>query len=102
MKKPQLSVVMPTYNCQKYIGRAIESILEQTFKNYEFIIIDDASTDKTLSIIRSYARKDKRIRVIRNKKNLQIARSLNKGIGYAVTDLIIRMDSDDISYPTRL
>jgi glycosyltransferase involved in cell wall biosynthesis len=61
-KTPEISVVMPAYNAEKYIGPAIESILSQTFTNFELIIVNDASTDKTLSIIKKYARKDSRIR----------------------------------------
>lgn len=101
-KKPLVSVTMPAYNAEHYIGRAIESILNQSFKNFELIIANDASTDGTLAIIRKYQRKDKRIRIINNKKNLQIAASLNKSVSQARADVIARMDADDVSMPTRL
>lgn len=102
MGKPLISVVMPAHNAEKHIKKAIESILGQTFKNFELIIVNDASTDKTLSIIKSYARRDPRIRVVNNRKNLDIARSLNKGIEVAKSEIIARMDADDISLPNRL
>ncbi len=101
-KIPEISVVMPAYNAEKYIGASIESILRQTFKNFELIIVNDASTDKTLSIIRKYARKDSRIRYKSNKKNSLIAHSLNVAIGMAKAPIIARMDGDDISTDDRL
>lgn len=100
--KPLVSVVMPAFNVEKYIREAIESIRNQTLKDFELIIINDASTDKTLSIVKSYVKKDPRIRLLKNSKNLQIATSLNKGIKYAGSNIIARMDPDDISYPDRL
>ena len=96
---PKISVVMPVYNGEKYIEEAIDSILNQTFSDFEFIIIDDGSTDKTESIIKSY--NDKRIKYIKNEKNLGVARSLNKGLDIAQGEYIARMDADDISLPKR-
>lgn len=101
-KRPAITVVMPAYNAERYIAPAIESILSQTFKNFELLIADDASTDKTLSIIKRYQRKDSRIKVAVNKTNLQIARSLNKLIELARSEFIARMDADDVSFPERL
>ncbi|MDO8638397.1 MAG: glycosyltransferase [Candidatus Daviesbacteria bacterium] len=101
-KKPLITVLMPAYNIELYIDQAIESILNQTFKNFEFLIIDDASSDKTLSVIKFYMKKDKRIKLIINKKNSKIAWTLNKGIKEAKGEIIARMDPDDISYPDRL
>ena len=101
-KDPLVSVVMPAYNTEKYISEAIESILNQTFKDFEFIIIDDGSTDKTWEIIQSYAEKDKRIIPVKNEKNLKISRTLNKGIAMSKGKYIARMDADDWSYPSRL
>jgi glycosyltransferase involved in cell wall biosynthesis len=100
--KPQVSVIMPAFNAGRSIRKAIESILNQTLKNFEFIIVNDASTDKTSAIIQSYIKKDKRIRLVNNAHNLKIANSLNKGVALAKTDLIARMDADDISHPKRL
>lgn len=93
---------MPSYNSKRYIGKAIESILNQTFSRFELIIINDCSTDDSLNIIKYYLTKDKRIRIINNRKRLNIAGSLNKGIRNAKTNLIARMDADDISDPDRL
>lgn len=100
MKKPKVSVVMPVYNSEKFLRSAIESILNQTFSNFEFIIINDGSTDTSHKIISSY--RDKRIKIIKNKKNIGLAKSLNKGIKIAKGEYIARMDADDISNPTRL
>ena len=98
---PLVSVVMPAYNSEKYIAETIESVLNQTYKNFEFIIINDASTDKTLDIIKKYAKKDKRIKVIENKKNLGITKTRNKGLELAKGKYVATHDSDDISLPTR-
>jgi len=100
-KTPLVSVVMPVYNTEKYVAEAIESILNQTFKDFEFIIVDDGSTDNSLKIIKEYAKKDKRIRVIVNEKNMNNSASRNKGIKLARGKYIVTQDSDDISLPTR-
>ncbi len=99
---PPISVLMPAYNAEEYIAEAIESILNQTFKYFEFIIVDDCSTDSTLKIIQEYAKVDKRIIVRKNEKNLKICGTLNKGIELAGGKYIARMDADDWSYPDRL
>lgn len=101
-RKPLVSVIMPIFNAQQYLTDAIDSIICQTFENFELILINDASTDKTLQIIHKYIKKDKRIRLINNNKNLQMAKSLNLAIKQAKSDLIARMDQDDISLPNRL
>lgn len=93
---------MPAYNAERYIAEAIESILKQTFKNFEFIIIDDFSADNSWKIIQEYAKKDKRIIPLRNKKNLKLSKALNKGIAIAKGKYIARMDADDISVEDRL
>ena len=98
--EPAITVLMPVFNGERFLGEAIESILNQTFADFELLIIDDGSTDKTIDIINSY--NDDRIRLIKNEKNLGISRSLNKGIDLARAGLIARMDADDISYPERL
>lgn len=95
-----VTVLMPVYNAEKFLGEAIESILSQTFTDFDFLIIDDASTDRSASIIEGYS--DPRIRVVRNEVNLGISGTLNKGIELSHTELIARMDADDISHPTRL
>jgi glycosyltransferase involved in cell wall biosynthesis len=96
----KVSVLMPAFNAEQFIRDAIESILAQTFRNFEFIIIDDGSSDHTSEIIKTF--KDSRIRFHRNKKNLGIVRTLNKGLALAKGKYIARMDADDISLPERL
>jgi glycosyltransferase involved in cell wall biosynthesis len=91
---------MPVYHGSKFLDEAIESILNQTFTDFEFLIIDDESKDNSLDIIRSYD--DERVRLVENKKNLGQASSLNKGIKLACGKYIARMDQDDISIPFRL
>lgn len=97
-----VSVVMPAYNAEKYIAEAIDSILKQTYKNLELIILDDASTDSTWDIIKQYASKDRRIVPIRNEKNLYIAANRNKGISLAKGSYIVWQDADDVSQPQRI
>jgi len=100
MSEPLVTVLMPVYNSERFLSEAIDSILNQTLTDFEFLIIDDGSTDNGLQIIKSY--NDPRIRLVQNEKNLGITATLNKGIHLARTDLIARMDADDISYPERL
>lgn len=95
-----VSVLMPVYNGEKHVAQAVESVLNQTYKNFEFVIIDDGSTDKTERIIRSY--KDKRIRYLKNPTNQGIVKSLNRGIDLANGKYIARMDADDICLPRRI
>lgn len=100
-RKVLVSVVMIMYNTpEEYLRPAVESILNQTFTNFEFIIVDDGSTDDALSVIRSYS--DDRIILIQNEENLGQPASRNKGIDAAKGQFIAMMDSDDISMPDRL
>lgn len=101
MNNPVVSVIMSVYNDKKYVSVAIDSILNQSFKDFEFIIINDGSTDKTLEILNDYERKDSRI-VLINQENKGLTKSLNIGIKKAKGKYIARMDSDDISHPQRL
>ncbi|MEM9830573.1 MAG: glycosyltransferase [Bacteroidota bacterium] len=98
--EPVISVLMAVYNAEKYVAAAIESILNQSFKNFEFIILDDASTDSSKKIICGY--QDERVRFIENKYNIGLTHSLNKGIALCKGRYIARMDADDISTPERL
>ena len=91
---------MSVYNGEKYLSEAIESILIQTYKNFEFIIIDDGSTDKSFEIIHHYQKQDNRIILI-SRENRGLIASLNEGIKKAQGKYIVRMDADDISVPTR-
>jgi glycosyltransferase EpsE len=77
MHKPEISVIMATFNDEKFIIESIESVLTQTFQDFEFIIINDCSTDNTLTIIQSYQERDKRIIVINNPKNMGLTKNLN-------------------------
>ncbi len=99
---PAVSIIMPAYNAEKYIEDAIESILNQTYRNFEFIIGDDCSTDKTWDIIKKFAEKDNRIIAFRNKKNLYIAGNRNALLRHAGGHFIAWQDADDISLPTRI
>lgn len=101
-KEPLVSVVMPVYNAEKYVSEAVQSILNQTYNNFEFIIINDCSTDSTPKILEEFQSKDDRIKLIHNNKNLRICKSLNKGIKIAQGKYVARMDADDFSYPGRL
>ena len=100
MNAPLLTVLMPVYNAEKYLAEAIDSILQQTFSDFELLILDDGSVDSSVKIINSYT--DPRIRLFKNERNLGISATLNKGIEMCSTELIARMDADDISYPDRL
>jgi glycosyltransferase involved in cell wall biosynthesis len=95
-----VSILMAVYNGEKYLREAIESMLNQTYTNFEFLIINDGSTDTTEEIIMSY--QDERIRHIKNEQNLKLIASLNKGLDLAIGKYIARMDADDISMPERL
>lgn len=97
---PKVTVLMPVYNGEKYLREAIESILDQTFTDFEFLIINDGSTDGSVGIVESY--KDRRIRLVHNEKNLGLIASLNRGMELARGEYIARMDCDDISLPLRL
>ena len=97
----KVSVVMAVYNGDRYLQEAIESILNQTFTDFEFILIDDGSTDATESILTAYAKQDSRILVSRNNENMGLPRSLNKGLALAQGEYVARMDADDISLPKR-
>jgi len=97
---PIISVIMPVYNAEEYLDEAIQSILNQTYNDFEFIIINDGSTDKSLEIIEKYKKQDERIVVI-TRENKGLVVSLNEGIEKAKGKYIARMDADDISLPTR-
>jgi len=98
----KLSVITPTYNAERYIKDAINSILLQTLPDFEFIILDDCSTDNTWEIIKQFAEKDNRIIAIENENNLGIAGNRNKGISLAKGKYIVWQDADDISIIGRL
>jgi len=97
---PSVSVVLSVYNSEAYLAEAVDSILQQTFTDFEFIIIDDGSADGSSAILDRFARSDARIRLIR-RENRGLTVSLNEGLGLARGDLIARMDADDVAEPER-
>lgn len=99
---PKVSVIMSVYNGETYLKEAIESILNQTFNDFEFIICDDGSTDNSISIINNYKEQDHRIIALVNKNNLGLAASLNKCLEHSTGEYIARMDCDDIANNERL
>ena len=103
LSNQKVSIITGIYNCEATLEAAIASILAQSFTDWEWILCDDGSTDRTLEIARSYAKKHPdRIKVIRNKRNLGLNRTLNQCLKYASGAYIARMDGDDISLPDRL
>jgi glycosyltransferase involved in cell wall biosynthesis len=99
ISKPLITVLLPIYNCEKYIFDAINSVLQQTYSIFELLIIDDCSTDNTLKIAESF--QDARINIIKKEKNSGYTNSLNLGIKFAKGKYIARMDGDDVSLPER-
>ena len=95
MNKSLVSVILPTYNRLDLLQLAIESIRAQSYSNIEIVVIDDYSTDETVNFLTEYSKRDQRIRVIRNDKNIGFVRSLNKGIKEARGEYIARLDDDD-------
>ena len=99
---PRVSVLMSVFNGERFLKRAVESILGQTFTDFEFLILDDGSTDTTWEILGKYTEKDTRIVLIRNEQNIGLTRSLNKGLRLAQGEYLARQDADDISQAQRL
>ena len=99
---PEISVIMSVYNGEAYLKEAIESVIKQTFKNWELVIINDCSTDSTGDILAEFASKDERIKVHTNEVNLKLPASLNKAVSLCDGRYIARMDADDICLPDRL
>lgn len=102
MSVPLVSVIIPCYNAEKFVEKSVYSIMQQTYKNLEIIVIDDCSTDSTSKILDKLSREDDRIVYIQNEKNLKLAKTLNKGIALANGNYIARMDADDISDQNRI
>lgn len=99
MIKNLVSVILPAYNAERFLKESIDSILAQTYRNFELIVLNDGSTDRTEEIVLSYS--DPRIRYVKNEQNLKLIKTLNKGIDLAKGEYIARMDADDVSLPTR-
>ncbi|WP_224999902.1 glycosyltransferase [Cesiribacter sp. SM1] len=96
-----ISVIIPAYNAELYIAKAIESVLDQTYKHFELIIVDDGSTDRTADIVQNYAERDGRVKYF-YQENTGVGKASNKCIELAKGDIIARMDADDIMLPNRL
>ncbi len=101
-KLPLVSVVMPCYNAEKYLIEAVDSIINQTYKNLEIVLINDGSTDSTAALLDEYAKKDSRLKIITNPLNSGLIVSLNIGVAAAAGKYIARMDADDISVSNRI
>lgn len=99
---PKITVLMSVYNDEKYLQESIDSILNQTFKDFEFIIINDGSTDNSFNLLKENAKIESRIKLVINEENIGLIASLNKGLQLASCNLVARMDSDDIAILTRL
>ena len=97
-----VSVVMPVFNGARYLGAAIQSLLEQTLAEFELIVVDDGSTDETPAIVERFLRQDQRLRFFRSPRNLGISLTLNRGLAVARGIFIARMDADDVALPHRL
>lgn len=102
MHLPPLSVVMPVHNARPFLDASIRSILDQTFTDFEFVILNDASTDGSDRILREWERRDQRIRVIESDRKLGLAGSSNLVVSASRAKVVARMDADDISHPQRL
>ena len=101
MLTPKISVVLPAYNAERFLSEAIDSILCQTYANFELLAIDDGSSDGTKQLVEKYAKMDPRVRLVCNESNLGLIKTLNKGLIMAKGEYIARMDADDISLPER-
>ena len=96
------SILMAVYNDENNINKSIESMLSQSVKNFEFLLLDDSSTDNTYSICQDYSKSDSRVKLLRNKKNMGLTKSLNILIKESTGKFIVRQDSDDISFKNRI
>ena len=99
---PLVSIIMPVFNAEKFLRKSIESILNQTYKNFEFIIIDDGSTDGSREIIKDYAKTDRRINFVKNEMNLGQTRTVKRGIKLARGKYFFKIDNDDLAHKDRL
>ena len=100
--EPLISIVLPIYNGEKYMRKSIDSVLAQTYANWELLIIDDGSTDNTAVIAQEYAAKDSRIRYYKNPENMRLPRTLNRGFSLAKGDFLTWTSDDNYYYPTAL
>jgi glycosyltransferase involved in cell wall biosynthesis len=101
MESPTVTVLMPVYNADRFVAQTLDSILAQTFRDFEFLIINDGSTDRSLEILEDYARRDGRIRLV-SRPNTGYVAALNEGLALARGEFIARIDADDLADPRRL
>lgn len=101
-KNPKVSVLIPAFNVEKWVEESLLSIVNQSYKNIEIIVIDDCSTDKTYELIENIAAIDSRVVLLRNEENLKIVKTLNYGLEYCTGDFVLRHDADDVSEPDRI
>ena len=101
-KQPLVSVIMPVYNAERHVEKAVESILSQTYKNIELVVVDDFSTDNTYPLLMALAKKDKRIKLSRNEKNLGVSNTVKRTIDKATGEFLARMDADDVAFANRI
>lgn len=101
-KNPLISIILPVYNASPYLPQCLNSVLSQTYQNWELIAVDDASTDNSLDILNSYAQKDSRLKILSHTPNQGIAPTLNQALKHAQGQFIARLDADDVMYPNRL
>ena len=97
----KISVLMSVYNADKYLTEAMDSILAQTYSDFEMIVVNDKSTDESGDILKAFAQKDPRIVILENAQNIGLTKSLNRGLAIAKGEYVARMDADDISAPDR-
>src|SRR5699024_7875511 len=100
--KPKVSVITPVYNAEHYLRETIESVINQTYKSFEYLLIDDCSTDNSASIIKEFAKRDSRIKYVKLKENSGAAVARNTGLEHAQGRYIAFIDSDDVWYPAKL
>ncbi|MBC7456920.1 MAG: glycosyltransferase, partial [Bdellovibrionaceae bacterium] len=100
--QPLISVIMPIYNSEKTLDAAVRSVLRQTFANFELIMVEDGSSDRSWNLVQKFAAEDSRIRIYKNETNLGLMKTLNRAIEFSTTSLLARLDSDDEMLPTRL
>ncbi len=97
-----ISVLIPTYNVEKYIRSAINSVINQTYINFEIIVVDDGSSDQTFSILEEIKKNEPRLKLFKNEKNLGIVKTLNFGLSVSRGEYIVRMDGDDLCHPKKI
>lgn len=102
IQHPLVSVVMPAYNAEKYIGEAIRSVQSQTYTNWILLVIDDCSTDHTVDVVQAFVNTDDRIRLFRNTRNLGAAKTRNRGLELSEGEWVALLDSDDIWHSDKL